>query len=57
MQAVAAPLGVPRVTAAVMTLDSYPAGAGRRHAHQRVADVMPQFLRALIVSVRSMLAS
>jgi NitT/TauT family transport system substrate-binding protein len=44
MEALPAPLGVSRVTAAVMALDSYPVGPVDTARVQRVADVMRQFL-------------
>jgi NitT/TauT family transport system substrate-binding protein len=44
MEALPAPLGVSRVTAAVMALDSYPVGPVDTVRVQRVADVMRQFL-------------
>jgi NitT/TauT family transport system substrate-binding protein len=44
MEALPAPLGVSRVTAAVMVLDSYPVGPVDTARVQRVADVMRQFL-------------
>jgi NitT/TauT family transport system substrate-binding protein len=44
MEALKAPLGVSRVTAAMMALDSYPVGPVDAVRIQRVADVMRQFL-------------
>ena len=44
METLPAPLGVSRVTAAVMALDSYPVGPVDTARVQRVADVMRQFL-------------
>jgi NitT/TauT family transport system substrate-binding protein len=44
MEALPAPLGVSRMTAAVMVLDSYPVGPVDTVRVQRVADVMREFL-------------
>jgi NitT/TauT family transport system substrate-binding protein len=56
MEALPAPLGVSRVTAAVMALDSYPVGPVDAVRVQRVADVMRQFLGFPVFSVSSMLS-
>jgi hypothetical protein len=44
MEALPTPLGVSRVTAAMMALDSYPVGPVDAVRIQRVADVMREFL-------------
>ena len=44
MEALPQPLGISKVTAAVMALDTYPTGAVDTVRIQRVADVMRQFL-------------
>jgi NitT/TauT family transport system substrate-binding protein len=54
MQALPAPLGLSRTTAAVMALDSYPVGPVDSVRIQRVADVMRQFLGFPIFDVGSM---
>ena len=45
MEALPSPLGLTKVQAAIMALDSYPVGAVDVTRLQRVADVMHQFLR------------
>jgi NitT/TauT family transport system substrate-binding protein len=57
MEALPAPLGVSRVTAAVMALDSYPVGPVDAVRVQRVADVMQQFLGFPTFDVTSMIGS
>ncbi len=54
MEALPPPLGLTRVQAAVMALDSYPVGAVDVTRLQRVADVMHQFLGFPPFSVRQM---
>jgi NitT/TauT family transport system substrate-binding protein len=56
MEALPTPLGVSRVTAAVMALDSYPVGPVDAVRVQRVADVMRQFLGFPAFSVTSMIS-
>jgi NitT/TauT family transport system substrate-binding protein len=55
MEALPAPLGVSRVTAAVMALDSYPVGPVDTVRLQRVADVMREFLGFPRFDVASMI--
>jgi NitT/TauT family transport system substrate-binding protein len=55
MEALPAPLGLTRMTAAVMALDSYPVGPVDPVRIQRVADVMRQFLGFPEFDVRSMI--
>jgi len=55
MEALPAPLGLTRMTAAVMALDSYPVGPVDPVRIQRVADVMRQFLGFPAFDVRSMI--
>ena len=55
MEALPAPLGVSQVTAAMMTVDSYPVGPVDVLRIQRVADVMRQFLRFPAFNARSMI--
>ena len=60
MEAVPVPFGVPKVTAAVMTLDSYPVSLGPvgsvdKVRLQRVVDVMQQFLKFGSFNINSML--
>jgi NitT/TauT family transport system substrate-binding protein len=55
MQALPAPLGLSRVTAAVMALDSYPVGPVDAVRVQRVADVMREFLGFPAFDVGSMI--
>jgi ABC-type nitrate/sulfonate/bicarbonate transport system substrate-binding protein len=55
MQALPAPLGLSRMTAAVMALDSYPVGPVDAVRVQRVADVMRQFLAFPAFTVGSMI--
>jgi len=55
MEALPAPLGVTKLTAAVMSLDSYPVGPVDPVRIQRVADVMRQFLGFPEFDVRSMI--
>jgi NitT/TauT family transport system substrate-binding protein len=55
MEALPAPLGLNRMTAAVMALDSYPVGPVDPVRIQRVADVMRQFLGFPEFDVRSMI--
>jgi NitT/TauT family transport system substrate-binding protein len=54
MESLPTPLGVSRVTAAVMALDSYPTGSVDVVRVQRVADVMQQFLGFPTFDVGSM---
>ena len=54
MEALPSPLGLTKVQAAVMALDSYPVGAVDVTRLQRVADVMHQFLVFPPFSVRQM---
>ncbi len=54
MEALPAPLGVTKVTAALMALDSYPVGPVDIVRVQRVADVMRQFLGFPAFTVGSM---
>jgi NitT/TauT family transport system substrate-binding protein len=54
MESLPSPLGVSRVTAAVMALDSYPTGPVDVVRVQRVADVMRQFLGFPTFDVGSM---
>jgi len=55
MEALPAPLGVSRVTAAMMTLDGYPVGPVDAVRIQRVADVMREFLGFPAFDARSMI--
>jgi len=55
MEALPVPLGVSRVTAAMMTLDSYPVGPVDAVRIQRVADVMREFLGFPAFNARSMI--
>ena len=55
MQALPAPLGLSRITAAVMALDSYPVGPVDAVRVQRVADVMREFLGSPAFDVGSMI--
>jgi NitT/TauT family transport system substrate-binding protein len=55
MEALPAPLGLSKLTAAVMSLDSYPVGPVDPVRIQRVADVMRQFLGFPEFNVRSMI--
>ncbi|MDQ2812161.1 MAG: ABC transporter substrate-binding protein [Actinomycetota bacterium] len=55
MQALPAPLGVSPVTAALMTLDSYPVGPVDVPRIQRVANVMRQFLNFPEFDTKSMI--
>ena len=55
MQALPAPLGLSRTTAAVMALDSYPVGPVDAVRVQRVADVMREFLGFPAFEVGSMI--
>jgi NitT/TauT family transport system substrate-binding protein len=55
MEALRVPLGVSRVTAAMMTLDSYPVGPVDAVRIQRVADVMREFLGFPAFNARSMI--
>jgi NitT/TauT family transport system substrate-binding protein len=57
MEALPSPLGVSRLTSAVMALDSYPTGAVDTVRIQRVADVMRQFLGFPTFNVESMISS
>ena len=57
MESLPSPLGVSRVTAAVMALDSYPTGPVDTVRIQRVADVMRQFLGFPTFNVGSMISS
>jgi NitT/TauT family transport system substrate-binding protein len=54
MEALPSPLGLTKVQAAVMALDSYPVGAVDVTRLQRVAGVMHQFLGFPLFSVRQM---
>jgi ABC-type nitrate/sulfonate/bicarbonate transport system substrate-binding protein len=54
MEALPSPLGLTKVQAAVMALDSYPVGGVDLTRLQRVADVMHQFLGFPPFSVRQM---
>ena len=56
MEALPAPLGVSRTTAAVMALDSYPVGPVDTVRIQRVADVMREFLGFPAFNVGSMVS-
>jgi NitT/TauT family transport system substrate-binding protein len=56
MEALPAPLGVSRVTAAVMALDSYPVGPVDAARVQRVADVMRQFLGFPVFNMTTMIS-
>jgi NitT/TauT family transport system substrate-binding protein len=56
MESLPSPLGVSRVTAAVMALDSYPTGPVDVVRVQRVADVMRQFLGFPAFNVGSMVS-
>ncbi|HEV2936727.1 MAG TPA: ABC transporter substrate-binding protein [Streptosporangiaceae bacterium] len=56
MEALPAPLGLSKVTAALMTLDSYPVGPVDTVRIQRVADVMRQFLGFPAFNVGSMIS-
>jgi hypothetical protein len=55
MEALPAPLGVSQVTAAMMTVDSYPVGPVDVLRIQRVADVMRQFLHFPVFDAKSMI--
>jgi NitT/TauT family transport system substrate-binding protein len=55
MEALPAPLGVSRVTAAMMTLDGYPVGPVDAVRIQRVADVMREFLGFPAFDAKSMI--
>jgi NitT/TauT family transport system substrate-binding protein len=55
MEALKAPLGVSRVTAAMMALDSYPVGPVDAVRLQRVADVMKEFLGFAGFDAKSMI--
>jgi NitT/TauT family transport system substrate-binding protein len=55
MEALPAPLGVSKVTAALITLDSYPVGPVDAVRIQRVADVMQQFLHFPAFDTKSMI--
>ena len=57
MEALPSPLGVSRVTAAVMALDSYPTGPVDTVRIQRVANVMRQFLGFPAFNVASMISN
>jgi NitT/TauT family transport system substrate-binding protein len=57
MEALPKPLGVSRVTAAVMALDNYPVGPVDTVRVQRVADVMRQFIGFPLFNVGSMVNS
>jgi NitT/TauT family transport system substrate-binding protein len=57
MESLPTPLGVSRMTAATMALDSYPTGPVDTVRVQRVADVMRQFLGFPTFSVGSMAGS
>jgi len=57
MEALPAPLGLTKVQAAVMAVDSYPVGQVDAVRIQRVADVMRQFLGFPAFNVRQMLTS
>jgi NitT/TauT family transport system substrate-binding protein len=54
MESLPAPFGLTPVQAAVLALDSYPAGPAGTVRLQRVADVMHQFPGAPVFSMRSM---
>jgi NitT/TauT family transport system substrate-binding protein len=56
MESLPAPLGVSRVTAAVMAVDNYPVGPVDTVRIQRVADVMRQFLGFPAFKVASMIS-
>ena len=56
MESLPSPLGVSRVTAAVMALDNYPTGPVDVVRVQRVADVMRQFLGFPTFDVGSMVS-
>ena len=56
MEALPSPLGVSRMTAAVMAVDSYPTGPVDTVRIQRVADVMGQFLGFPSFNVGSMIS-
>jgi NitT/TauT family transport system substrate-binding protein len=56
MEALPAPLGLSRETAAVMALDTYPIGPVDPVRIQRVADVMREFLGFPAFDVRSMIS-
>ncbi len=56
MEALPAPLGLSRETAAVVALDSYPVGPVDPVRIQRVADVMREFLGFPVFDVRSMIS-
>jgi len=56
MESLPAPLGVSRVTAAVMAVDDYPVGPVDTVRIQRVADVMRQFLGFPAFNVASMIS-
>ena len=56
MEALPAPLGLSRETAAVMALDDYPVGPVDPVRVQRVADVMREFLGFPVFDVRSMIS-
>jgi NitT/TauT family transport system substrate-binding protein len=55
MEALTAPLGVSKVTAAMMALDSYPVGPVDAVRLQRVADVMKEFLGFAGFDAKSMI--
>jgi len=55
MEALTAPLGVSKVTAAMMALDSYPVGPVDAVRIQRVSDVMRQFLGFPAFDAKSMI--
>jgi hypothetical protein len=55
MEALKAPLGVSKVTAAMMALDSYPVGPVDSVRIQRVANVMRQFLGFPAFDAKSMI--
>ena len=57
LEALPAPLGVTRVTAALMALDSYPVGPVDAVRIQRVADVMRQFLGFPSFNANSMISN
>jgi NitT/TauT family transport system substrate-binding protein len=57
MESLPTPLGVSRLTAAVMALDSYPTGPVDTVRIQRVADVMREFLGFPTFNVGSMIRS
>jgi len=57
MESLPSPLGVSRLTAAVMALDSYPTGPVDTVRIQRVADVMREFLGFPTFNVGSMISS